>query len=79
MCVCHLVNMWMPVLIMSGLGTSAVDAREESGLGEVQLTGVQPKCFSNHPLNAATHSPDLKQDAFVRFFLKDDLKKKKKM
>lgn len=55
----YLVYMWVPVFIMSGLGTGAVDAGEEGGLGEVQLTGVQPKCFSNHLLNAAAHVPDL--------------------
>lgn len=57
--VCHLVNMWVPVFIMSGLGAGAVDAGEESWLGEVQFTGVQSKRFTNHPLNAPTHSPDL--------------------
>lgn len=58
-CVCHLVDMWVPVFIMSGLSMGAVDAGEEGGLGEVQFTGVQTKCFRNHLLNAATHIPDL--------------------
>lgn len=69
--------MWVPVFIMRGLSTGVIDAGEEGGLGEVQLTGVQAKCFSNHRLNAATHDPDVEEDTFIRnswvlLFLKQD-------
>lgn len=59
-CVCvYLVNVRVPVFIMSGLGIGAVDAGEECRLGEVHLRVVQPKRFSNQSLNATSYIPDL--------------------
>lgn len=58
--------MWVPVLIMSSLSTGTVDTGKEGGLGEVQITGVEAKGFSNHPLNAAAHGPDSEEDNFFR-------------
>lgn len=49
--------MWVPVLIMSGFGRGAVDAREESGLGEVHLFGIQTKRLCYCLLNSATDIP----------------------
>jgi len=53
--------MWVPVLIMSGFGRGAVDAREEGGLGEVHLFGVQTKRLSYRLLNSATDISGLKR------------------
>jgi len=54
--------MWVPVLIMSGFGRGAVDAREEGGLGQIHLFGVQTKRLGYHLLNSATNIPGFKTE-----------------
>ena len=51
----YLVDVGVPVLVMSGPGLSAVDAGEEGRLGEVHARRVQAKGVRDHPLDAAAH------------------------
>lgn len=51
----YLINVWVPVLVVLGLGCCAVDSGEEGGLGEVHLSWVQAKRLSNNCLDSPTY------------------------
>lgn len=66
----YLVYVWVPVLVVLGLGRGAVDSGEEGGLGEVHQSRVQTKRLSNNCLDSPTYlSNGEKQTQQVR--LKD--------
>ena len=48
----YLIYVWMPVLVVLGLGYRAVDSGEEGGLGEVHQSRVQTKRLSNNCLDS---------------------------
>lgn len=56
--VCYLIYVWVPVLVVLGLGSCAVDSGEEGGLGEVHQSRVQTKRLSNNCLDSPTHISD---------------------
>lgn len=54
----HLINVWVPVLVMLSFGRRAVDSGEKRGLSEVHQGRVQTKGFSNHLLDSPTYGSD---------------------